>query len=69
MSKSFEDCLDFIENKLGLELWGCQKALLRKQYENPNYYYCANRFHGLHMVYQTMQILKEQVEKENKHGN
>lgn len=62
---TFEECLDFIENKMGLELWESQKVLLRKQYENPNYYYCTNRFYGLHMVYQAMQILKEQMDKEN----
>ena len=63
--KSFEECIDFIENTMGLELWESQKALLHKQYECKHYYYSPSRMQGLHILYQAMQILKEQMEKEN----
>ena len=45
--KTFEDCLDFIENTLGCQLLDYQKIILCNEFEGKHYYYYGGRIHGL----------------------
>lgn len=68
--KSFEEYIDFIENKLGVKLFEFQKQLLRETYECKYYYhYAPGRLYGLSILREAMKILMEQMEKENQNGD
>lgn len=44
--KTFEDCLAFIENQLGVQLLDFQKDVLKKLYDNENYVIIYARHSG-----------------------
>ena len=67
MTKSFEDYLDFIENKLGCQLLDYQKIILRNEYEGKHYYYYGGRICGVQLLLEANRILKEEMNKENNH--
>ena len=71
MKRSFEEHLDFIENKLGVKLFDYQKQLLREAYECKNYYfhYAPGRLYGLSILREVMKILMEQTKEENQDGD
>lgn len=62
--KTFEDCLTFIENKLGLQLLDCQKEMLQKLYENEHYYFLPGRDYG-RIIFLTAAKLLGEMKKEN----
>jgi len=62
--KTFEDCLVFIENQLGLQLFDCQKDFLKKLYENKNYITIYGR-HSDKMILRYAIMLMEIYKKEN----
>ena len=64
MNKSFEDCLDFIENQLGLQLLACQKEMLQKLCENKHYYFLPGRTCGRTIFLEAAKLLEE-MKKEN----
>ena len=64
MKKSFEDCLVFIENELGLKLFDYQKTMLRAIYDEE-YPIVQGRLCGKFVAYRAAQLLKEEMEKEN----
>ena len=61
---TFEDCLTFIENELGIQLLDCQKCILQKMYENKQYYFGPARRIGITTLDKAM-ILLEELKKEN----
>lgn len=61
--KTFEDCLDFIENKLGCQLLSCQKEFLRQIYERKTYYWLPFRS-GKQLTIEAAKLLVELM-KEN----
>lgn len=62
--KTFEVCLSFIENELGVQLLAWQKEALQHMYENKPYYFIPGRGGGLTM-FNKAQILLEVYKKEN----
>ena len=60
---NFEDCIDFIENKLGLQLLTYQKEFLRQMYEGKTYYHLPFRS-GKTIFIEAAKILEE-FKKEN----
>lgn len=65
MVKTFEDCLSFIENQLGVQLLAWQKEALQKIYENELYYYIpGGRGCGKTTFVKAAQLLEE-IKKEN----
>jgi hypothetical protein len=62
--KTFENCIDFIENKLGVHLFDCQKDVLKKLYENDNYTIVYARHSGK-MILRYAIMLMEIYKKEN----
>ena len=66
MSKyTFEDCLDFIEDKLGLQLLSWQKDFLQKMYNCEYVCYMPGRGIGKEIAYEAGEILKELMNEEN----
>lgn len=66
MSKyTFEDCLSFIEDKLGLKLLSWQKDFLQKIYNGEYGRYMSGRGTGKKVAYEAQKILKELMEEEN----
>ena len=63
--RSFEDCIDFIENKLGIQLFDCQKEIIRRIYENPNLYIALPRLHGRYQDLQVLMLFYELMTKED----
>jgi hypothetical protein len=63
MKKTFEDCLSFIENELGLQLLTCQKEMLQKLYENEYYYFLPGRAYGRETFLKAAELLEE-IKKE-----
>lgn len=67
--KTFEDCLAFIEDQLGLQLLDFQKDFLKKLYENENYITIYGRHSGkmiLRYAIMLMEIYKKENEDEHK---
>ena len=64
---TFEDCLDYINNKLGYKLLPVQEKMLRYCYENKNaYVYLArytNKTYWIY-VYNLLQEIKEKMQNE-----
>ena len=65
MKKPFEDYLSFLENDLGYQFFEFQKALMREVYEDKHLYYCVNRYHGKHWLYDAMRKLKEEMDRDD----
>lgn len=65
--KTYEDCLAFIENELGLKLLTCQKKMLQKLYKNEHYYFLPGRDYG-RTIFLTAAKLLEEIKKENNNG-
>lgn len=61
---TFEDCRDFIENQLGLQLLDCQKEMLQKLYKNEHYYFLPGRAYGIATFLKAAELL-EGMKKEN----
>ena len=61
--KTFEDCLSFIENELGLQLLSCQKEMLQKLYENEHYYFLPGRAYGIETFLKAAKLLEEMKEE------
>ena len=57
--KSFEECINYIENKISCELLNYQKQVLRNEYEGKHYCYHFGRISGKYMLYCAILILKE----------
>lgn len=62
--KTFEDCLAFIENQLGVHLLLWQKEALRLIYEHERFYLIPNARCGKAIFVKAAQLLKE-INKEN----
>lgn len=62
--KTFEDCLAFIENQLGVHLLLWQKEALRLIYENKRFYLIPNTRGGKTTFVKAAQLLEE-IKKEN----
>lgn len=62
--KTFEGCLAFIENQLGVQLFDFQKDFLKKLYENENYITIYGRHSGK-MILRYAIMLMEIYKKEN----
>lgn len=58
MIKDFEEYLDFIENKLDIQLLDWQKVVLRARYEGTPIYYCPSRGMGRDTVMRALKILE-----------
>ena len=65
MKKPFEDYLDFLENDIGYKFFDYQNVLLREVYEGKHLYYCGNRYTNTHWLYDAMQKLKEEIDRDN----
>lgn len=63
--KTFEDCLSFIENKLGFPLLAWQKEALRAIYENKPCYYRPARGIGMTMFEKAVVLLMAIKEEDN----
>ena len=57
--KPFEDCLSFIEDYLGIQLFSYQKEVLKMVYDNKPYYYLPARGSGLTTFRKAMMLLEE----------
>ncbi len=62
---TFEGCLDFIEDKLGIQLLSWQKDFLQKIYNGEYGCYMLGRGTGKRVAYEAGKILKELMEEEN----
>ena len=62
---TFEGCLDFIENKLGIQLLSWQRDFLQKIYNGEYAYYMLGRGTGKKVAFEAQKILKELMEEEN----
>lgn len=67
--KTFEDCLFFIENTLGIYLLSWQKEVLQKMYENKPFYYRPCRGIGLTTLEKAailmIEFKKEKIQNES----
>ena len=61
-AKTFEDCVVFIENQLGLCLLAWQKESLRMIYENKPCYFLPGRGCGLTVFNKAAKLLEELME-------
>jgi hypothetical protein len=61
---TFEACLLFIEDKLGVQLMSCQKDMLKKMYDNEFIYYIPGRMTYKRVFLQGLEILKELMKEE-----
>lgn len=77
MIKDFEEYLDFIENKLGIQLLDWQKVVLQARCEGTPIYYYPSRGMGRDTVMHALKILEaielgellsELDHKENNYG-
>ena len=66
--KTFEDCLTFIENELGIYLLAWQKEALRAIYEDRPYYYRPARGIGMTTLDKAVVLLAE-FTKENENAS
>ena len=66
MSKkyTFEDCLSFIEDKLGVQLLSWQKDLLQRTYNGEYGFYITGRSYGGLIAYEATKMLKELIKEE-----
>ena len=62
---TFEDCLTFIEDNLGIQLLTWQKEVLRAIYENKPYYYRPARGMGISTLEKAVILLAEFKKEEN----
>lgn len=62
---TYEDCLAFIENDLGIQLLDRQKDLLKKMLESETYYFLPSRFCGRRFYLENFKLLNELLTKEN----
>ena len=68
MKKSFEDCLTFIEDQLGLQLLAYQKEILQKMCDGKQYYFIP-MLPGVRRTYlYGLKLLLETMIKENENG-
>lgn len=66
--RTFEYCLAFIEDELGVKLFDCQKEFLRQMYEHKPHYYQPSKGIGITMLDRAVILLAE-LKKENGNGN
>jgi hypothetical protein len=64
-NKTYEDCLNFIEDNLGIQLRCWQKEVLRTIYENNPFYYRPASGVGITTLEEAV-LLLEEFKKENK---
>lgn len=62
---TYEVCLAFIENELGIQLLDCQKDLLKQTLESETYYFLPSRFYGRRLYLENLKLLSELLIKEN----
>lgn len=65
MKKTFEDCIDYIENKFGCQLYDWQKQVLRNEYDGKHYFYNFARMSGKYVLLEATLILKSLLDEEN----
>lgn len=65
MNKSFEQCIDYIENELNHKLLDWQKQVLRNEYYGKHYCYHFVRMSGKYVLLEATRILKALMNEED----
>ena len=66
---TYKDCINFIENKLGIQLLTYQKEFIRSFYEQQNLWIIYPRHCGRYESLQHLIIFYEIFKEEKKYGN